>query len=445
MTLRAPFFLLLLALGLAGCDVFGSKDDAITDEIFDEGETDPTLVEDVGYVALSPFFTQTMPGALDAPTDVAVGYDRFLYVADRQGLHVLDLAGRPQAFVGEIGWTDEGGAPATDSAGVEIPNVIKPLRDVTSITQDRRLDLYVAARRDTTIDGRTWDLPVVYRIRGLTTGTPRVEDIIWHPFDDASRRFQARYQNPTDELRDDQVVFTGIGVLPDNRVYITRRGPVNSIADGRPNTVVAQNALLLFTAEGINTEYINALGPVTPSLVSAVSPTDVITYVQPNEQQSPPPNTRDFFLAQAPVGGPARYGVISVQVVETPLGIEYRPDTGKLAQASNPDAGDGFLYEEFKFERPADLAYAADGTGYLFVADAGKDSLFVFNSNGVEGVRPPASEGGTRPVPVSFGGEGGGPLQFREPQGVAYFDQIVYVADTGNNRISRFRLNTDFE
>ena len=60
-------------------------------------------------------------------------------------------------------------------------------------------------------------------------------------------------------------------------------------------------------------------------------------------------------------------------------------------------------------------------------------------------MRPPTSDGGTRPVPVSFGGTGSAALQFREPQGVAYFDRIVYVADTGNNRISRFRLNTDFE
>ncbi|MDZ4698359.1 MAG: hypothetical protein SH809_01530 [Rhodothermales bacterium] len=38
-----------------------------------------------------------------------------------------------------------------------------------------------------------------------------------------------------------------------------------------------------------------------------------------------------------------------------------------------------------------------------------------------------------------------GALQFRNPNGVAYFDRVVYVADTGNNRISRFKLNTDFE
>jgi hypothetical protein len=424
-SLRASFVLALAALVFAGCDVFGSKDDPITDEIFEEGETDPTLVDDVGYVALAPFFTQTLNGALEAPTDVFVGYDRFIYVADTTGLHVLDLAGRPQNFIPEL--------------------LGQPLREIESIMQDPRLDLYVAARRDTTIEGRVWDLPVIYRLRGLTVGEPSVEDIIWHPFDDASRRFQSRFQNPLEELEDEAVAFTGVGVRPDNSIYVTRIGEVNTAADGRPPTIVPQNAVLLFTADGVNTEYLTQLGPVTPSLVSAARPTDIITFVLPNDQQTAPENTRDFFLAQSPTDRPAPFGVISVRVVESTLGIEYRPDTEKLAQASNPDAGDGFLYEEFKFEQPSDLAYATDGTGYLFVVDEAKDSLFVFNPAGVEGVRPPAGEQGTRPVPVSFGGEGGGPLEFRRPQGVAYFDEIVYVADTGNNRIARYRLNTDFE
>ena len=77
--------------------------------------------------------------------------------------------------------------------------------------------------------------------------------------------------------------------------------------------------------------------------------------------------------------------------------------------------------------------------------DAGNDSLFVFTGRGVEGVAAPPGASSTKPVKVSFGGTGDGALQFNNPQGVAYFQRIVYVADTGNNRISRFRLNTDFE
>ncbi len=44
----------LLATGplvLTGCDaLFGSKGDATTEEIFEQGQTDPTLTDDVGYV-----------------------------------------------------------------------------------------------------------------------------------------------------------------------------------------------------------------------------------------------------------------------------------------------------------------------------------------------------------------------------------------------------------
>lgn len=79
------------------------------------------------------------------------------------------------------------------------------------------------------------------------------------------------------------------------------------------------------------------------------------------------------------------------------------------------------------------------------MTDRGKDSLFVFTSGGVEGVQPPAGIRSTIPIRVSFGGTGDGAMQFDRPEGVAYFQRLVYVADRGNNRISRFRLNTDFE
>ncbi|MFY8132806.1 MAG: hypothetical protein ACOVOL_06180, partial [Bacteroidia bacterium] len=38
-----------------------------------------------------------------------------------------------------------------------------------------------------------------------------------------------------------------------------------------------------------------------------------------------------------------------------------------------------------------------------------------------------------------------GPAQFRNPEGVAYFKRVLYVADTGNGRIVRFKLSTDLE
>ncbi|MEM0961258.1 MAG: hypothetical protein AAGK21_01800 [Bacteroidota bacterium] len=431
--------LLLLATGLAGCDaVFGSKEDATTDEIFEQGETDPTLVDDVGYVPLNPFYTQGVGGPLQNPVDVYIGYDEFIYVADDRGLHVLDLAGRPQFLLDQV----EG----------------QPLRDITAIVQDRRLDVYIAARRDTTVAGadcpspggpEQCDLAVVYRVRGLTSGVPRVEDILWHPFDDGSRRF-TRFELPdtyASGASDEDVEFTGVATLANNRLYVTRRGPVNNDATGRPSQSFSPfNAFIQYTADGDYIQFVRALSPDRPSLLSAYFPSDVVTFVGP-PQRANAGDSEDFLLALSPppTEPTPTYGVVSVQVVETTDGIEYRVDSGRLGAAGNPDAGDGALFEADQFRQPTSLAFAADQTGYLFVLDAGKDSLFVFNQNGIEGVAPPPGAGSTRPVKASFGGSGAGPLQFSNPQGVAYFDRIVYVADTGNGRISRYQLNTDFE
>lgn len=425
--------LLAIALASSGCDaIFGSKDDGTTDEVFDEGRIDPTLVDEVGYVPLNPFYSLSTLGGFDAPTDVYVGYDELIYVADRQGLHVLDLAGRPQAYLGDLGW------PNGDT---------QPLRDIQAIIQDRLLQLYVAARRDTVIDGRTWDLPVVYRISGLTSGTPTLEDIIWHPFDDKSRSSN-QFRNPREfgerGFSDEDAAFTGVAVLASNQIYVTRSGPLNVRDDGLPTIVAPFNGVLVFTTEGVNNTFISTLSPNQASLLSAIYPSAVATFIGP-PQRSSPDQTEDFFIAQAPPNESLRYNVLSVRVVETTNGTVYRVDTERLGASTNPENGDGFLYGDFRFEQPAGLAIAADETGYLFVVDAAKDSLLIFNRNGVEGVAAPPGAGNLRPVKVSFGGAGSGPLQFSNPSGVAYFERTVYVADTGNNRIARYRLNTDFE
>ncbi len=405
--------MVIVALPFAGgCDtIFGSKYDETTEEIFDEARTDPTQFREVEYVPLFPFYTTGGDGSpLENPTDVYVGFDQFIYVTDARGLHVLDLAGRPANFI-------------------EIPG------GATSVVQDRRFSLYVTAHRDTTLLGRTWNLPVVMKYSAVTTGSPHIENILWHPFDDETRRFNLPDPVPTDE----QVEFTGVGVLANNNILVSRRGPVNDPT----SVIIPHNVVLEFTSDGRAFSQI-LLNPTTPSLRSAVAPADILTYVHPPQRQSFD-TAKNFIIAQAPESGDLQYPVLSIRAVQTPDGLEYRPDTEKVQVANNPDAGDGFMYEEYKFERPTDLAFAADGTNYIYVLDGGKDSLFVFTSAGVEGVAPPPGATSTRPVNVSFGGTGSGSMQMQDPEGVAYFRRIVYVADTGNNRISRYRLNTDFE
>ncbi|MEZ4700782.1 MAG: hypothetical protein R2834_10670 [Rhodothermales bacterium] len=405
----------VIAAGLAGgCDtLFGSKSSDTTDEIFEAGRNEPGLINEAEYVALFPFFSQAGDGGtLQQPQDIYVGYDEFIYIVDARGLHVLDLAGRAANFIPIPG----GG---------------------TSVIQDRRLDVYVTARRDTVLEGRTWNLPVVLHYADITVGAPRLVDIIWHPFDDDSRKFNLPDPLDTDE----QVEFTGVAILANNNIFVSRRGPIND----RTSVILPHNTVLEFSKDGVNTQAIVALNPARASVRSSLFPADVMTFVHP-PQRDRFSDAKHFVVAQnGPAGAPLQFSVLSILAVVTSDGIEYRPDTQRLTVSTNPERGDGFLYDEFKFERPTDLMYAADASNYWFVLDGGKDSLFVFTNAAVEGVAPPPGSNSTKPVVVSFGGTGDGALQFRNPNGVAYYDRVVYVADTGNNRISRFKLNTDFE
>ena len=66
----------------------------------------------------------------------------------------------------------------------------------------------------------------------------------------------------------------------------------------------------------------------------------------------------------------------------------------------------------------------------IFVVDSEENQMHKFSRNGVH--------------ILSFGKEGTEENEFKNPKGIAYANKIVYVADTGNNRILRFMLSTDF-
>lgn len=421
--------LILLLLSATACDsLFGTKQDATTREIFEEGRQDPTQVtDDVGYAALTPFW-----GGFNNPTDVYVGYDELVYVTDADGVHVLDRAGR------------RFGAPF-------------PLRGAVAVVQDRKLNLYVAARIDTVIAGLdpnvTWDLPAVFKIRGLNGGEPvTVLDTLIHPFRtfDSSRsttsaeRARLVKGSPTS---DELVEVTGLAVLGDNTLYVTRRGPANATGTSQ----APDNTVLIFQEEvvaGVRTDkmrnigQIRALSPTTPSLASAVGLSSISTFIGPPQRDNMSAD-KSFLLAQGDPTQNVPYRVIWVNVVETVDGTVYQPNSGLLAQDTS--RADRFLYEQNRFTQPADVAFAADGRNFIFVVDAARDSLYMFQSNGLEGINPPVGSSSAKAINVSFGGTGNGPRQFNEPSGVAYFRQVVYVADKRNGRIARYKLNTDFE
>ncbi|MTI87266.1 MAG: hypothetical protein FH748_04780 [Balneolaceae bacterium] len=405
------------------CDsVFGSKSNDTTDEIFGEGRIDPGLEDVDGYAPVLPFW-----GDFDAPTDVHVGFDQFVYVTDAQGVHLLDRADLS-------------------------PRQTIQLKEANAVTQDRLLNIYVSARIDTVIESIdpdiSWNLPAVFKIKNLNGAGPvQYVDTLIFPFDDASLSTTAAQNarlNKNSSQNYEKVEVTGLAILGDNTLYVTRRGPFND------NSQVAapDNTVLEFQPESTggkmkNVRQIRTLNPKTPSLRSGIGMSAIASFVAP-PQRDTFTDDRSFLIAQADQNKEIDFRVLWIKATVTTDGLIFEQNSSLLSQDTSQ--ADGFLYEPTKFQQPTDIAYGGDDDSYIFVVDATLNRLYQFQRNGQEGVPPPAgAEDQSKQVVVSFGEEGAGPKQFNYPSGVAYFDRVVYVADKGNNRIARFKLTSDFE
>lgn len=418
--------LFFISISLYGCDqIFGTKGDSITDEIFDEGRQDPNIIlDEVGYSALLPFWD-----FFDRPTDVMIGFDELVYVTDATGLHILDRAGRHFRTI--------------------------PLNGAVTAVQDRLLNVYVSARIDTVVrevdPDITWNLPAIFKFQNPGSGSTAVLDTLIMPFDDGSRTTSASQLirlRPGRDDNADKIEITGLAVLHNNVLYAARRGPRNitGVPAAPDNTILLFNHILdeqgNKTGKMRNITQIRAVNPTNPSLISGVGLSDISTFVGPPQRENMT-EEQGFLITQEDTSRFIPFRVLWVDAEFTPDGLAYRPRSQLLAQ--DTARADRFMYEEGRFVRPTAVAYSADARGHIFVTDAGTDSLYLFQSNGQEGVVPPAGSQAKKAVNVSFGGTGSGTRQFIDPSGVAYFRRVVYVADKGNNRISRFKLNTDFE
>ncbi len=379
-----------------------------------------------GYALVQPVWTD-----FDAPTDVHVGFDEFVYVTDANGLHILDLADLS-------------------------PRLSIDLNGANAITQDRLLNVYVSARIDTVIESIdpnvTWNLPAIFKIKNLNGAGPiTYVDTLIFPFDDASLSTSAAQNarlNKGSSINYENVQITGLAVLADNTLYVTRRGPSNSTTQ----VAAPDNTVLEFrriTVDGVttnkmqNVRQIRALNPTIPSLRSGIGMSAIASFVAPPQRDSFT-SDRSFLVAQADQSKDIAFRVLWIEAVETIDGLVFQQNATLLAQDTTQ--ADGFLYEPNKFTQPVDIAYSGDDNSFIFVVDAAQHKLFQFQTNGQEGVPPPAGAvDQSRQVLVSFGKLGNGPKEFNQPSGVAYFDRILYVADKGNNRIVRYKLTSDFE
>ncbi len=160
---------------LASCDfLFGSREDDVVQEIFEEGSIDPELFnEEVGYVPILPIWD-----FFENPIDVYVGYDEMVYVIDDNGVNVLDRAGTLHRTF--------------------------PVQGATDIVQDRRLHTYVAGRIDFDVDddGNPENLAAVYHFTGTSFSSgPVLIDTLIHPFcDDIEAKEMTNINDDADQV-----------------------------------------------------------------------------------------------------------------------------------------------------------------------------------------------------------------------------------------------------
>lgn len=408
---RATLYL-FVALVFSGCKGFwGEKTDL---SFIDKPEFQG---REVAYVPIQPVLDQFV-----RPTQVVTGFDQLIYVVDEGTSEIVSF----------------------DVSGRELDRIRIP--GLTGMTVDRQLDLLAIGTYDTIVSLRippdttpkptTLTLSSIYRIKqtsggflGLRFG--QANAVVIHPF----------YLKQSAVFEDQEVKFMGIGSLGDNTYYVTRTGPnQNGLKLGGPDDAVLQVRPDLNTGEPDK-----FLSPITVQTGTGslndyfTNPQAITTYAQPPQTASVS-SSRNFIFTSI-----NEDLAIKVQVIK----YEENQDGGvyllDLLEPEDTSKAEDYLYRPERFTKPMGVTIAGDRTNYIFVVDAGTDSLYQFTSEGYEGVVPPAFSSSKKNIMASFGGRGIGLTQFNEPTGVAYFDNIVYVADAGNGRVLRFKLTTDFD
>ena len=355
----------------------------------------------VEFVPVQPVITN-----LVFPVDIIAGYDQLLYIADAGAEEIVCF----------------------DQSGVRLSSFKVP--GISAIAQSRNLDLYAIGTLDTIIDAKSYKLSTIYHISqkknsSLSLRYASVVNKIVHPF-----YFRSAFSDP-----DAMVKFQGITILADNSFYVTRTGPSTSITQlGGPDDAVLSfddrdkfvTPIQVQTQAGLLSDYFKK-----PKSICGLAQPPQTTFVNASG---------DFIYSSLSFENAIKVQYITKTSTDNGVSYTLRDfGTGDTSKASN------YMYQPYHFDTPQDVTVAGDGTGYFFVADSKRDSVYQFSSQGFEGVQPPPGFIGNKFIKTSLGGKGIGLSQFNQPMAVVYYGKILYVADAGNGRILRFKLTTDIK
>ncbi|MBI4536256.1 MAG: hypothetical protein HY708_08250 [Ignavibacteriae bacterium] len=324
------------------------------------------LTFDTSYVQIFPSF-----GGFTEPEDVAIGNDQLLYVADTKANRVVMLN-----RAGQI---------------LSAKNMLQPL----SIAQDSRLDLLVGG--------------LIIATNGDTVGAIFRIHLVSSSSDSAHRLDVARIDTVWRELARPARRFPSITIFGDNTYLAVRTGPENV------SFIDPDDRVLQFDR---NDNFITPVPALTSRNGSGItdisSPTGIASF----------PGVRDFVLCQHNENSP-NYGALWLRYESTPDFEGWLP----RFDPSEPGENSDFVrLGRSLYQRPEAVAIDPARRD-VFIADAGRDSVFKFNNRGVF-----KSE--------SFGSAKSGGVM-RKPTGLAFFERVLYVLDGETGHINRFRLTTD--
>lgn len=193
--------------------------------------------------------------------------------------------------------------------------------------------------------------------------------------------------------------FTGISTYPDNSYIITRTGPDD------PLNIDAGNAIL--KVKGIDSvsslTVLNGFQTSGNSFYSIEHVSSILTIKN---------NATDFIITRSTQDTSNLNKVIYFEFNFT--NGTYDP---RFTSASQEIVN-------LKFGSPDAVAF--DLNSSIFVIDSYRNHIYKFSSTG-------------KLLTESFGDS----TKFNHPKGISFFNKVVYIADTGNDRIIRFKLSTD--
>jgi DNA-binding beta-propeller fold protein YncE len=360
--MKTKFFLTSLAIGL----IFSTASDFSCGEKYPlpSTPTDQSIlpgVSDTTYIQQYPNWEPATGYNFDHPTDILVGNEPFIYVADsaHNQIVMLDLAGN-------------------------IVGASQPIPGPVAISQDGRLNLIIVNNTN-----KIYKINLYAVQHNITAATVR---LVYEDVDHPNRRFSSVAAWHGTE--------SGSAYL-EQWYYVTVNGPEKR-----------DNAIYYFAPKDDSLDKL--IGPINmesngTGMFSAANPSGITITTSFNFTT----NFFDFIFVQT---GLNFYKVQWITSNIYGFAIKLDPSTSPTE-----------IFAQNKFDRPE--AVTIDEQGNIFVVDAGCHRLFKFNASGAE--------------KQSFGEFGSAEKQFNRPMGVGYFNKTVYVADTGNNRILRFKLSTD--